>query len=153
MAKENLGVKRICDSCDGRFYDFNKAPITCPKCGHSVDPVELMAQAPMQANTKPASEMGAARAAAAAAGVGAKADAAVGETDEVGEADDAAEAEADEISLDALVEGENANMDDENVDAVDNVAAPLEEFGVDDVDVDDDEDIDDDVTLIEEEDS
>jgi uncharacterized protein (TIGR02300 family) len=33
MAKPELGTKRLCASCSARFYDLNKAPITCPKCG------------------------------------------------------------------------------------------------------------------------
>ena len=27
------GTKRTCQSCDERFYDLEKAPITCPHCG------------------------------------------------------------------------------------------------------------------------
>lgn len=27
------GLKRICASCATRFYDMNKNPIVCPKCG------------------------------------------------------------------------------------------------------------------------
>lgn len=27
------GLKRVCASCATRFYDFNKSPILCPKCG------------------------------------------------------------------------------------------------------------------------
>jgi uncharacterized protein (TIGR02300 family) len=33
VAKPELGTKRICASCGARFYDLNKDPITCPKCG------------------------------------------------------------------------------------------------------------------------
>ncbi len=33
MAKPELGTKRVCASCGARFYDLNKTPITCPKCG------------------------------------------------------------------------------------------------------------------------
>lgn len=33
MAKPELGTKRLCASCGGKFYDLNKDPITCPKCG------------------------------------------------------------------------------------------------------------------------
>ena len=33
MAKPELGTKRLCGSCAAKFYDLNKAPITCPKCG------------------------------------------------------------------------------------------------------------------------
>ena len=33
MAKPELGIKRLCASCGAKFYDLNKDPITCPKCG------------------------------------------------------------------------------------------------------------------------
>ncbi|MBB2200149.1 TIGR02300 family protein [Gluconacetobacter tumulisoli] len=33
MAQPNLGTKRVCVSCSARFYDLNKNPVVCPKCG------------------------------------------------------------------------------------------------------------------------
>ena len=33
MAKPELGTKRLCASCSAKYYDLNKSPITCPKCG------------------------------------------------------------------------------------------------------------------------
>lgn len=33
---EQLGMKLTCDSCGARFYDLNKTPGSCPKCGNSV---------------------------------------------------------------------------------------------------------------------
>ena len=33
MTKPNLGKKRTCPSCETRFFDLNKNPATCPKCG------------------------------------------------------------------------------------------------------------------------
>ena len=33
MAKPELGTKRLCSHCGAKFYDLNKDPITCPKCG------------------------------------------------------------------------------------------------------------------------
>ena len=33
MANPELGTKRLCASCGAKFYDLNKAPIHCPKCG------------------------------------------------------------------------------------------------------------------------
>ena len=33
MAKPELGSKRLCASCSAKFYDLNKTPIACPKCG------------------------------------------------------------------------------------------------------------------------
>lgn len=29
----NRGLKRICTSCEMKFYDFGKLPIICPACG------------------------------------------------------------------------------------------------------------------------
>lgn len=33
MAKPDLGSKRQCQSCSTKFFDLNKDPILCPKCG------------------------------------------------------------------------------------------------------------------------
>jgi len=33
VAKPELGTKRQCLSCGAKFYDLNKDPIVCPKCG------------------------------------------------------------------------------------------------------------------------
>jgi uncharacterized protein (TIGR02300 family) len=33
VTKPELGTKRLCASCSARFYDLNKTPIACPKCG------------------------------------------------------------------------------------------------------------------------
>ncbi|MGI6246314.1 MAG: TIGR02300 family protein [Pseudochelatococcus sp.] len=33
MAKPELGTKRQCLSCGAKFYDLNRDPILCPKCG------------------------------------------------------------------------------------------------------------------------
>ena len=33
MAKPDLGSKRQCQSCGTKFFDLNKDPILCPKCG------------------------------------------------------------------------------------------------------------------------
>jgi uncharacterized protein (TIGR02300 family) len=33
VAKPELGTKRLCAGCGAKFYDLNKAPIHCPKCG------------------------------------------------------------------------------------------------------------------------
>ncbi|HEX3503223.1 MAG TPA: TIGR02300 family protein [Xanthobacteraceae bacterium] len=41
MAKPELGTKRLCAGCGAKFYDLNKDPIHCPKCGtvYEVAPV------------------------------------------------------------------------------------------------------------------
>jgi uncharacterized protein (TIGR02300 family) len=33
VAKPELGSKRQCQSCGAKFFDLNKDPILCPKCG------------------------------------------------------------------------------------------------------------------------
>ena len=33
MARPELGLKRQCMSCGAKFYDLNKDPAVCPKCG------------------------------------------------------------------------------------------------------------------------
>ena len=33
MSKPARGTKRVCASCDARFYDLGRSPITCPVCG------------------------------------------------------------------------------------------------------------------------
>ena len=33
VAKPDLGFKRQCLNCGIKFFDLNKSPITCPKCG------------------------------------------------------------------------------------------------------------------------
>jgi uncharacterized protein (TIGR02300 family) len=33
LGKVELGVKLSCESCGARYYDLNKTPAKCPKCG------------------------------------------------------------------------------------------------------------------------
>ena len=33
MAKPDLGSKHQCQNCGAKFFDLNKDPIVCPKCG------------------------------------------------------------------------------------------------------------------------
>ncbi len=33
MARPNLGSKRVCLSCNAKFYDLGKDPAICPECG------------------------------------------------------------------------------------------------------------------------
>ena len=39
MAKPELGTKRVCVACSTRFYDLQKVPAVCVKCG-TEQPVE-----------------------------------------------------------------------------------------------------------------
>ena len=38
MANAELGTKRVCVACGARFYDLQRAPAICPKCGTEQPP-------------------------------------------------------------------------------------------------------------------
>jgi len=40
LANPELGAKQICPTCQSKFYDLNKRPAHCPKCGTDFDPEE-----------------------------------------------------------------------------------------------------------------
>ena len=42
MAKPEWGTKRQCPECGARFYDLNRHPITCVKCGTVFEPEPLL---------------------------------------------------------------------------------------------------------------
>ena len=48
VAKPELGNKRQCQSCGAKFFDLNKDPIVCPKCG-TVFQVTAMSRAAARA--------------------------------------------------------------------------------------------------------
>ena len=41
MAKPEWGTKRLCTGCGDRFYDLQRDPIVCPKCGVVFDPEQV----------------------------------------------------------------------------------------------------------------
>ena len=45
MAKPELGSKRQCQNCGAKFFDLNKDPIVCPKCGTIFQGVAAAARA------------------------------------------------------------------------------------------------------------
>ncbi len=45
MAKPELGTKRQCQACGAKFFDLNKDPIVCPKCGTVFQGAEMRARA------------------------------------------------------------------------------------------------------------
>ena len=42
MANPELGAKQVCPNCQAKFYDLNRRPAHCPKCGTDFDPEEAM---------------------------------------------------------------------------------------------------------------
>jgi uncharacterized protein (TIGR02300 family) len=45
LARPELGEKRLCPSCAAKYYDLNRDPILCPKCGVTFELVETTAKA------------------------------------------------------------------------------------------------------------
>ena len=59
VAKAEWGLKRSCQSCGAKFYDMQRSPIVCPKCGATFDPESLLKSRrakPVAAVAKPAPE-------------------------------------------------------------------------------------------------
>ena len=44
MAKPELGSKRQCQACGAKFFDLNRDPIVCPKCGTTFQGVAMRAE-------------------------------------------------------------------------------------------------------------
>ena len=42
MGKIKRGIKRICQDCGALYYDLDKDPIICPKCGSEFDPEAIL---------------------------------------------------------------------------------------------------------------
>lgn len=42
MARTQRGAKRVCQSCDVRFYDLGRNPIICPSCNATFDPEAIL---------------------------------------------------------------------------------------------------------------
>jgi len=53
VVKAELGTKRICESCSAKFYDLNRDPIICPKCGSVFEIVVMDTVIPEESPKKP----------------------------------------------------------------------------------------------------
>ncbi len=129
MTKAELGTKRTCPNCGAKYYDLNRNPIICPRCG---TPFELSAATSARARSAPPVKPKVEEA------VETEAEEEAVETVSLEEADEeAAETGAVEVEVD----------DDEDVDAGDDED---DTFLADDED-DDDEDVEDIVGDVDEE--
>lgn len=99
MGKVDLGMKLTCESCGARFYDLNKQPGTCPKCGAAnARPVIFKAsRRPSAEEREKAANLAAHKAPAAAPA----------------EDEDAAEAEDDEEDEDVIEDTSDLGADDD----------------------------------------
>jgi uncharacterized protein (TIGR02300 family) len=48
VGRPELGTKCACASCAERFYDLNRSPAVCPKCGATQPPVAVRAARPVR---------------------------------------------------------------------------------------------------------
>jgi uncharacterized protein (TIGR02300 family) len=46
MPKDEWGVKRVCPSCEGRFYDLQKEDMVCPYCSAEFSLASLLSDKP-----------------------------------------------------------------------------------------------------------
>lgn len=42
MANPDWGTKHTCQSCGAKYYDLNRNPVVCPKCGTAFNPDALL---------------------------------------------------------------------------------------------------------------
>ena len=104
MVKASWGTKRTCQNCAARFYDLNKSPIKCPKCGREHDREDFVKvrRGRASAATTAAAAAAAAAAAKAALAKSKKAEeAALEEAAPDAEADDAAIEDTDDLGDEA----------------------------------------------------
>jgi uncharacterized protein (TIGR02300 family) len=97
VVKASWGSKRTCQNCAARFYDLNKSPIKCPKCGREHDREDFVK---VRRGRGAAAAAATAAASAAAAAAAAKLALAKSKKVEDGALDDeAADLEADDEAL------------------------------------------------------
>ena len=125
MAKPELGTKRVCLECSAKYFDLNRDPIVCPKCGTIFEIATRDKTRPAEA--KPEKETAEATAPEADAVVEKTADE---DTDVADESDGVAE-------IISLEDAEDADEDDDDDD--DDAIAVLPD---DNLVIDDDEDDD-----------
>ena len=112
VAKPDLGTKRLCGGCGTKYYDLNRDPITCPKCGT----VFIVAQAQRVQKAAKA--------------------AAVVEDDEDDETEDDS---AEIVSLeeaDAEAEGDTSDIDDDDEEVEGDIGGGDDDVFIDDEDED-----------------
>jgi uncharacterized protein (TIGR02300 family) len=138
LANPELGAKQICPTCSSKFYDLNRRPAHCPKCGAEFDPEEALrnrrvSRRPLIADDDEAETV---------------------KTTASADSEDGFEAEADEApELDAVEDEAPLLTDDDDAVEGEAVGAPGESLGVDFAEDEDVESGDDDeVPFIEDED-
>jgi uncharacterized protein (TIGR02300 family) len=113
VVKASWGTKRTCQNCAARFYDLNKSPIKCPKCGreHDREDYVKVRRGRATAATTAAAAAAAAAAAKLAAAKSTKLEESVGDDDAAIETDDGALEDTDDLADEA--EDIEVNVEDD----------------------------------------
>lgn len=53
VTKAELGTKRLCPNCGARYYDLNRDPIVCPRCGTAFEVAAVARVRPQTAAKAP----------------------------------------------------------------------------------------------------
>lgn len=53
VTKAELGTKRLCPNCGARYYDLNRDPIVCPRCGTAFEVAAVTRVRPQTAAKAP----------------------------------------------------------------------------------------------------
>ena len=105
MAKADLGMKLTCESCGARFYDLNKQPGHCPKCGTAnARPVIFKTSRGRPSEEKAAAAKAAAAAAAKPAAAAEDADAADDDEEDEGVIEDTSDLGEDDEDVEVPIE-------------------------------------------------
>ncbi len=118
MIDSNLGTKRLCPACHVKFYDLNKSPAVCPKCGEEFVPKPIL---PSKQDQVEAAGRQAEEAPAVAEPV------AEDVVDVVEEADEAVEAAADVAEV-ALEEADDVPVDPDDAAFLESDDEPVEKI-------------------------
>lgn len=108
MGRPELGTKCTCTGCSERFYDLNRAPAICPKCGAQQPPQKARAPWPSRGVAGPRRPYRPSE--PAVADEDAVPMTAVDDEDEDEEAEDVADAEDDDVEI-AIDPDRNATPD------------------------------------------
>jgi len=101
VVKASWGTKRTCQNCAARFYDLNKSPIKCPKCGREHDREDFVKVRRGRASAAATAAAAAAAAKLLAAAKAKKAEDVDDVTADDAEADDAALENTDDLADEA----------------------------------------------------
>jgi uncharacterized protein (TIGR02300 family) len=107
VAKVELGSKRQCQNCGAKFFDLNKDPIVCPKCGTMFQGAARVPQ-----RVAPKDEEEEERAAPADVELVSLEEADAGDEKAAATADDDIEVEDEEPAEDTFLEEEEEDADD-----------------------------------------